>query len=951
MEKNFFKASREGDVSGLRSFKKGGGDINIKEKGSMRSALHYAASRGKLPALEWLVAKRADVNAKDALRRTPLHEAAAKGRVKISQILITKGAEVNVKDFAAHETPLHSAAGQGRNGVVELLLAKGGAVNATDEEHQTPLHRSALGGHVRAAQILLSNGSNINIKDKAENAPLHCAAAGDHIEAVKLLLSQGADVFARNKENLSPLDVAGSQSVRKLIRARQKQIDRQIMQHDLLSKDGGVKVNKIKLLVCGDEATGKSTLIGSLCRTGIKAVFTREKHKQTDTEVRSPTAGVDVGNMTVPNAGEFAIFDFAGQAEYYVTHAMLMHAKLGVYVTVYNITDDAETQTQQLQRWLRMIKAGNADPSVSPKVVLVGSHGDKIDKQKGMSRAAALLRSMRGQFRHQLDISTETFVLDCVVSQSPDMDRLRKHLACLKQEVLKDQPQLPKLCSEIVRKVPGWCKNNLGGGAPVLRWPEYVQAVKEIDPLVKEDFLLKSTEYLNDIAEILLVKTTSSDPIVVLTPPWLCGYVFGPLLAPENFPIDHIERESDDHVTFREISRVFSRTVSPKILVSILREFQICHTFDGQDFIFPSLLRRLPPLKEIWKPTKSEPVVYFGSQVACKDATDSFSPDFFPRLQTDLLKEHPGTFPVKPAIWKDGMIFTDGKSEGLIAMSQGNMACNIVVRNPSGYREYCYYLLERIQRKLSKVLEESSPGTSVVERVLSSRALREHRDTFYSYDRKAVQESARENGSLSHPDLQWSERVYDLVVSQEGPNKHTFQLVAKQLRSTEWRELGRELGLSDSKLDRVQKDYSGDLRETVYRMLTMWEEEADCSCSVGREKLSKALVTVNRRDIADELMCDESEADPELVQPDTLQKVAESLQLQDCRRLGRALGLTDAQLDGIEHRYPHNLAEQQYQILVAWRQQAGSAAYRDSLASALKDIGRLDVAEEIQEEE
>ncbi|XP_066297501.1 death-associated protein kinase 1-like isoform X1 [Branchiostoma lanceolatum] len=951
METSFFKASREGDVSRLRSYRKEGGDINIKEKGSMRSALHYAASRGKLPAVEWLVSKGADVNAKDALRRTPLHEAAAKGRVKISQILITKGADVNVKDFAAHETPLHSAAGQGRNGVVELLLAKGGVVNATDEELQTPLHRSAQGGHVRATQILLFNGGSINIIDKAENAPVHCAAAGDHIEAVKLLLGQGADVFARNKENQSPLDVSGSQSVRKLIRARQKQIDRQIMQHDLLSKDGGVKVNKIKLIVCGDEATGKSTLIGSLCRTGIKAAFTREKHKQPETNARNPTAGVDVGNLTVPNAGEFAIFDFAGQAEYYVTHAMLMHAKLGVYVTVYNITDDVETQTQQSQRWLRMIKAGNADPSFTPKVVLVGSHGDKIDKQKGMSRAAALLRSMREQFRHQLDISTEAFVLDCEVSQSSDMDRLRKHLAFLKQEVLKDQPELPKLCSEIVRKVPGWCKNNLGGGAPVLRWAEYVQAVKEIDPLVKEDFLLKSTEYLNDIAEILLIKTTSSEPIVVLTPPWLCGDVFGPLLAPENFPIDHIERESDDHVTFREISRVFSQTVSPKLLISILREFQICHTYDGQDFIFPSLLHKLPPLREIWKPTKSESVVYFGCQVACKETTDGFSPDFFPRLQTALLKEHPGTFPVKPAIWKDGMIFTDGKSEGLIAMSPDNMACNIVVRNPGGYREYCYYLLERLQKKLSKVLEESSPGTSVVESVLSSRALKEHRNTFYTYDRKEVQEAARENGSLSHPVLQWSERVHDLVVTQDGPNKNTFQLVAKQLRITEWRELGRELGMSDSTLDRLQKNYSGDLRETVYRMLSKWEEGADSSCSEARERLSEALVAVQRRDIADVLMSDESGVDSELVQPQTLQRVAESLQLQDCRKLGRTLGLSDAQLDCIEHRFPHNLAEQQYQILVAWRQQSGSAAYRHTLATALEDIGRLDVAEEIQDDE
>ena len=67
---------------------------------------------------------------------TPLHDAASK---EVAGLLIAKGADVDAKD-KDNWTPLHKAAFGGHSEIVELLIAEGADVNAKGEDEWTPLN-------------------------------------------------------------------------------------------------------------------------------------------------------------------------------------------------------------------------------------------------------------------------------------------------------------------------------------------------------------------------------------------------------------------------------------------------------------------------------------------------------------------------------------------------------------------------------------------------------------------------------------------------------------------------------------------------------------------------------------------------------------------------------------------------------------------------------------------
>ncbi|MGB9080662.1 MAG: ankyrin repeat domain-containing protein [Desulfuromonadaceae bacterium] len=167
------------------------------------SPLVAAVRKGDKAAVEALLAKGADVNARNTKGETPLHVAGYHGQKDVAELLLTKGADVNAKD-AFGKTPLHSAAIEGKD-VAELLLTKGVDVNAKDESGGTPLHLAAFFGRKDVAELLLTKGADVNAKDAYGGTPLHVAAAQGQKDVAELLLTKGADVNAKDKFGKTPL--------------------------------------------------------------------------------------------------------------------------------------------------------------------------------------------------------------------------------------------------------------------------------------------------------------------------------------------------------------------------------------------------------------------------------------------------------------------------------------------------------------------------------------------------------------------------------------------------------------------------------------------------------------------------------------------------------------------------------------------------------------------------
>jgi ankyrin repeat protein len=126
-------------------------------KGADISPLHFALYMKDEAEARSLIEGGADVNRRTPYGTTPLDRAVVAGFRDIVELLIAKGANVNAKDNWDW-TPLHSAV-YGHKDIVEILIAKGANVNARDGGGRTPLWYAQEEGHNEIVELLRKHGA------------------------------------------------------------------------------------------------------------------------------------------------------------------------------------------------------------------------------------------------------------------------------------------------------------------------------------------------------------------------------------------------------------------------------------------------------------------------------------------------------------------------------------------------------------------------------------------------------------------------------------------------------------------------------------------------------------------------------------------------------------------------------------------------------------------------
>ena len=176
------------------------------------SALHRALKWRHHPVLRLLLANGADIEAKDTFQRPALFLAASNADEEAVTILLDSGADVNARDannrtvliyIAAHK-PDGLVKKQHRNSkewiyhkVVDRLLKTSIDIEAKDKLGRTVLHWTAATGNEELLHILLSGtcGKKANIRtcNQRNKTALHLAAENNHECIVAALLRYGAD--------------------------------------------------------------------------------------------------------------------------------------------------------------------------------------------------------------------------------------------------------------------------------------------------------------------------------------------------------------------------------------------------------------------------------------------------------------------------------------------------------------------------------------------------------------------------------------------------------------------------------------------------------------------------------------------------------------------------------------------------------------------------------------
>src|SRR5205085_2428076 len=133
-----------------------------------------------------LLAKNADINAKDGDDATALMVAASSGHTETVRLLLAHDADTNIATTDG-QTALMAAAYGGYGDIVDLLLAKKADITAKDSSQRTALVYAAANGHTELVQLFLKSGQ----KEGADVA-LAVAANGCETPVVKALMAAGA---------------------------------------------------------------------------------------------------------------------------------------------------------------------------------------------------------------------------------------------------------------------------------------------------------------------------------------------------------------------------------------------------------------------------------------------------------------------------------------------------------------------------------------------------------------------------------------------------------------------------------------------------------------------------------------------------------------------------------------------------------------------------------------
>ena len=186
--------------------------IEARDKWKQTPLIRTCASRHDCSeAIEVLLGRGANVNAKDKKGRTPLMLMCREGKNQLVQAMIEAGAGVNARDKNL-DPPLLHAAQDADAQVVKTLLSAGAKPNARNKAKQTALMWAAFFGREETVKALLEKQwkTDSDTRDSEGQTALFWAVETENPGIVELLLRHHANPRLKDRKGRTALDVARS---------------------------------------------------------------------------------------------------------------------------------------------------------------------------------------------------------------------------------------------------------------------------------------------------------------------------------------------------------------------------------------------------------------------------------------------------------------------------------------------------------------------------------------------------------------------------------------------------------------------------------------------------------------------------------------------------------------------------------------------------------------------
>ena len=329
-----------------------------------------------------------------------IHTACERGWVNLVRALVWKhGAGILTARNGEHSTPLHLAAMRGRENVVMCLINEFGCdVNVTGHLGRSLLHSACLSDNDSLVRFVSQHVSPWVVDDNGDT-PLHVCVCLCMPESLQALLELNPPMMVRNNLGQTPQNLEKMPSfLHGPIGMYMKENKGKIYsQYEVVQRHAKKKYSLpepiIRAFVVGNFGAGKSSLVETLKREGLFDSF----KKVSESSVPPHTAGIVPSIHTSKHYGRVLFYDFAGDAEYYSSHAAILEnlASSRKGVNIFFVVIDMREKMAKIKKifhyWLSFIQHQQFHGQ-KPHLIVVGSHLDLLavlrygqSKRKGAS--------------------------------------------------------------------------------------------------------------------------------------------------------------------------------------------------------------------------------------------------------------------------------------------------------------------------------------------------------------------------------------------------------------------------------------------------------------------------------------------------------------------------------------------------------------------------------------
>ena len=409
---------------------------------AFNTLLHYAAKSGDLDkARKLLQSGNYNVNMLAGgygYTRTTLHLACIHGHIDMVRMLISEfKADVNIRDWVRN-TPLHDAARNGNEDIVLALIHEFSCdVNIRGYNGETFLHRACANGH---ANIVKSAGMHISplMVDEDGNTPLHLASFKGHRECVEAMLQLNAPIMLRNANGETSRDIA-TWDIKQLLDTyiRENRNNKLYVRYDALQVHAKKKYSTAehitRVFVVGNPGAGKSSFVETMKKEG----FFESLVKVSESSVPLHTTGIVPSIYISKRYGRVMFYDFAGDPEYYSSHAAILEniasSSKGdnIFTIVVDLREDNTKIRNNLHYWFSFIQYQKSDTN---NIIFIGSHSDVMVKEDIEEREKVFQCFFENAYGASHE--KEVFKLNCCKPKSKELKMIQDKIADLTRNSL-----------------------------------------------------------------------------------------------------------------------------------------------------------------------------------------------------------------------------------------------------------------------------------------------------------------------------------------------------------------------------------------------------------------------------------------------------------------------------------------------------------------------------------